>query len=153
MPQDWRYESNDLEDIQVLDANDTLAGAPGDDPLDRGVITPGRWSRALRYDSTPQDQAVARSLDWELSAEEPDISLDSDTTGQYDDGWDENATEDDIIRLAHDNGPDPRAGRLTRDDDSAVLIANADYVAYDAGTDGGAATAEEAAVHVVDEEG
>jgi hypothetical protein len=152
MPQDWRYESNDLEDFEVLDATDTLAGAPGDDPLDRGVITPQRWSRAIRYDSTPEEQDAARSLDGLLSTEEPDISLDPDSSGRYDDGWDENATEDDVFRLAQDAGPDPRAGRLTTDDDREALIANADYVAYDAGADGGGAAAEEAAVHVIDEE-
>jgi uncharacterized protein DUF5709 len=154
MAQDWRYESNDLEDFQVLDATDTLAGAPGDDPLDRGVITPQRWSRAIRYDSTPEDQDAARSLDWLLSAEEPDISVDPDSPERYDDGWDENATEDDITRLARDAGPDPRAGRLMTDDDSPIRIANADYVARDAGIDGGGATAEEAAIHlVIDDEG
>lgn len=155
MPQDWRYESNDLEDFQVLDATDTLAGAPGDDPLDRGVVTPQRWSRAIRYDSTPEDQEAARSLNWELSAEEPDIGLNPDNIERYDDNWDENATEYDIRRLARDAGPDPRAGRLTSDDDdSLVPITSADYVARDAGIDCGGATAEEAAIHVViDDEG
>jgi hypothetical protein len=152
MPQDWRSEANDLVDFEVLDATDTLAGAPGDDPLDRGLVPPERWSRAIRYDATPADGDVARSLDGLLSAEEPDISLDPGNPGRYDDGWDENATEDDIVRLARDNGADPRAGRLTMDDESPPLIPNADHVAYDAGTDGGGATAEEAAIHVVDDE-
>jgi hypothetical protein len=87
-----------------------------------------------------------------LSTEEPDISLDPGNPDRYDDGWDENATEDDIVRLARDNGPDPRAGRLTMDDESPPLIPNADHVAYDAGADGGGASAEEAAIHVVDDE-
>jgi hypothetical protein len=152
MPQDWRNESNDLVDFEVLDATDTLAGSPGDDPLDRGVVPPERWSRAIRYDSTPADQQAARSLDGLLSAEEPDISLDQNNPAQHDDGWDENATEDDIVRLARDNGPDLRAGRLTLDDETPQLIPNADYVAYDAGVDGGGATAEEAAIHLLDDE-
>jgi len=153
MPQDWRHESNDLVDFEVLDATDTLAGAPGDDPLDRGVVPPERWSRAIRYDSTPADGAAARSLDGLLSAEEPDNSLDTASTGRYDNGWDENATEDDIIRLARDDDPDLRAGRLMTDDERPSLIANADYVAYDAGADGGGATAEEAAIHLRTDEG
>jgi len=152
MPQDPRYECNDLVDFEVLDATDTLAGAPGDDPLDRGVIAPQRWSKAIRSDITVGDQNAARSLDRRLSSEEPDISLEARNSWRARDNWDENATEDDIVRLAQDTGPDPRAGRLTLDDDSA-LIANADYVARDAGADGGGATAEEAAVHlIIDEE-
>jgi hypothetical protein len=149
MAQDWRNESNDLVDFEVLDATDTLAGAPGDDPLDRGVVAPQRWSTAIRSDSTPRDQAAARSLDRILAAEEPDISLEPDNSGQTPDGWDENATEYDVRRLVRDAGPDPRAGRLTADDDGLVHVTSADYVARDAGVDCGGATAEEAAIHVV----
>src|SRR5215469_12569453 len=128
MPQNWRYESNDLVDFEVLDATDTLAGAPRDDPLDRGVVPPQRWSRAIRSESTSAGEDAARSLDGLLSAEEPDITLDPEYSGQYDDGWDENATEEDVVRLARDDGPDPRAGRLMTDDERPPLIANADHV-------------------------
>jgi len=151
MPQNWRYESNDLVDFEVLDATDTLAGAPGDDPLDRGVVAPLRWSAVLRSGAAAADQNAGASLDRLLAAEEPDISLDAGDSGRYDDSWDENATEDDIDRLGRDAGPDPRAGRLTAAD-RALHIANADYVARDAGIDCGGATAEEAAVHVIDED-
>src|ERR1700755_2747736 len=44
-----KHESEDLEDYEVLDANDTLDGNPGDDPLDRGVAAPDRWSAGTRY--------------------------------------------------------------------------------------------------------
>jgi Family of unknown function (DUF5709) len=153
MPQERDYEANDLVDYEVLDAADTLVGAPGDDPLDRGVVPPERWSRAIRFDTTVSDQDAARSLDGLLAVEEPDISFDSDDSARYDDGWDENATEDDVVRLGREDGPDPRSGRLTEDEDGTVLIANADYVAHDAGPDGGGATAEEAAIHVLNDEG
>ena len=33
MPEQRRPESADLTDYEVLDASDTLAGDPGDDPL------------------------------------------------------------------------------------------------------------------------
>jgi hypothetical protein len=152
MAQDRRYECNDLVDYEVLDATDTLAGVPGDDPLDRGVVAPLRWSAAIRSDITVADQDASRSLSRSLSAEEPDISPEPDSLGPDSDGWDENATEDDIRRIARDTGPDPRAGRLTAEDDVEALIAAAEYVAHDAGTDGGGATAEEAAVHLIDDE-
>ena len=42
MPDSRKHESQDLEDYTNLDANDTLDGNPGDDPLDQG----GRVARA-----------------------------------------------------------------------------------------------------------
>lgn len=149
MPEQWRHESEDLADFEVLDATDTLAGAPGDDPLDAGVIVPERWSAAMKFGSTAAEQEAGQSLEQLLAAEEPDISPELDAAGPAVDGWDENATEDDISRLALEATADPRAGRLTAEDEGAAPIANADHVARDAGIDGGACTAEEAAVHVV----
>jgi hypothetical protein len=150
MPDERRHESSDLEDYEVLDSSDTLDGAPGDDPLDRGVATPERWSAAMKFGSTAEEQEEGESLDQLLAEEEPDIGTDPDED-LPDRDWDENATDEDIIRLAADEGADPRAGRLVNDDEDWT-VADPDLVAYDSGVDGGGATAEEAAVHVVDEE-
>jgi hypothetical protein len=49
MPRERPHESADLEDYQVLCGSDTLGGGPGDDPLDRGVVTPDRWSAGIRF--------------------------------------------------------------------------------------------------------
>jgi hypothetical protein len=65
--------------------------------------------------------------------------------------WDENATAGDIQRLAADDGSDPRSGRLIAEDEEESYD-DPDLVAYDSGIDGGGASAEEAAVHVVEEE-
>ena len=46
---------------------------------------------------------------------------------------------------------DPRSGRLVADDEGAHPDTEPDLVAHDVGIDGGAATAEEAAVHVQDD--
>ncbi len=43
-------------------------------------------------------------------------------------------------------------GRLVAGDEGSHPVSEADLVAHDAGIDGGAATAEEAAVHVVDDD-
>src|SRR5271169_250135 len=112
MPDERRHESADLEDYEVLDATDTLDGAPGDDPLDRGVATPERWSAAMRFGSTGAEQAAGESIDQLIAEEEPELgsSLDDD---RADLGWDENATDQDIARFQRDDGPDPRTGRLT----------------------------------------
>ena len=101
-----KHESEDLEEYEVLDANDTLDGDPGDDPLDRGIVTPDRWSAGVRYALKGEEDS--ESLDDLLEEEEPDETVDPD-----EDSWDENATYQDVARLQRDEEADPRSGRLS----------------------------------------
>jgi hypothetical protein len=148
---DRNHESQDLEDYEVLDANDTLDGNPGDDPLDRGVAAPERWSAGLKYALKGEEDE--ESLDDLLSEEEPDITAEDD-----EDSWDENETDAEVRRLDRDDDPDPRAGRLATTEadvygeDDVPAVQDGELLATDTGTDGGAASAEEAAIHVVDDE-
>lgn len=145
------HESEDLEDYEVLDSSDTLAGAPGDDPLDRGVATPERWSTPIRSGGTADEQEEGESLDELLAEEEPDI--DDEGYGLDDAGPDENAPGDDVQRFLQEEGADPRAGRLVAgDDDEGYSFDDGEAVGRDAGIDSGGATSEEAAVHVLDGE-
>lgn len=150
MPDSEKHESEDLSDYEVLDANDTLIGRPGDDPLERGVATPDRWSAGVRY--ALEGEEDEESLDELLGEEEPDAADDTDAQS-----WDENVTGQEIARFEEEDD-EPRAGRLVSpdedtDDVSETLVVDREdeAVARDAGIDGGAATAEEAALHVVDE--
>lgn len=157
-----KHESQDLTDYEVLDANDTLDGDPGDDPLDRGVAAPDRWSAGVRY--ALEGEEDSESLDELLSEEEPDIldeleeleELEEEDTDEEE--WDENATNQDIARFERDDDPDPRSGRLatTAADvygaGDVPAVRDDELVAQDTGIDGAAATAEEAAVHVTDDE-
>jgi len=158
MPDETRHESEDLQDYQVQDSTDTLSGAPGDDPLDRGVVPPERWSAGVRYGVTAQEQETGESLDQLLSEEEPDPALelddedDEDDEDEEDEDDDEDAGDEDVDGLLLDDGPDPRAGRLVAEDEGAHPDEEEDLVARDVGIDGGAATAEEAAMHVVEED-
>jgi len=152
MPDETRHESADLEDYEVEDASDTLTGDPGDDPLDRGVAPPERWSAGMRSGTTAGEQQAGESLDELLAEEEPDTPSDFDDEDPEDLADDPDAAEEDLDGLLLDDGPDPRSGRLVADDEGAHPDTEADLVAHDAGIDGGAATAEEAAVHVVDED-
>jgi hypothetical protein len=162
MPEQRRPESADLADYEVLDASDTLDGDPGDDPLDRGVAAPQRWSAAIRHGSTATEQQGGESLDQLLAEEEPDVAADADDepigdlggdkeAGDQDAG-DEEAGDEDVDGLLLDDGPDPRAGRLVAEDEGAHPDEEADLVARDTGIDGGGASAEEAAMHVVDDD-
>ena len=152
MPDETRHESADLEDYEVEDASDTLTGDPGDDPLDRGVAPPERWSAGMRSGTTAGEQQAGESLDELLAEEEPDTPSDFDDEDPEDLADDPDAADEDLDGLLLDDGPDPRSGRLVADDEGAHPDTEADLVAHDAGIDGGAATAEEAAVHVVDED-
>jgi|SRR5450755_520099 hypothetical protein len=137
-------EQDDIEDEGVLDASDTLDGNPGDDPLDTGIIPADRWSAGMRFGSTGAEEEAGESLDQLLAEEEPDPALQIDNDENPDDvEGDEDAGDEDLDGLLLDDGPDPRAGRLVAAGDGAHSVAR------DAGIDGGAATAEEAAVHVV----
>lgn len=155
MPDDdnERHEQSNIGEKEQWDASDTLNGDPGDDPLDRGIVPPDRWSSAMRFGSTAQEQEDGESLDQLLSEEEPDIGLDDeDDEGPEDIEGDEDAGDEDVDGLLLDDGADPRSGRLVTEDEGAHARSEADLVARDVGADGGAATAEEAAIHVVDDD-
>ncbi len=133
-------EENELEDDGTLDASDTLEGDPGDDPLDTGIAAPDRWSAGESFGTTLAEERQGESLDQLLAEEEPDAD-------PY--------AEDDLANYAipDDNEPDARSGRLVAEDEGAHPDAEPDLVARDVGIDGGAAGAEEAAVHIQDEPG
>jgi Family of unknown function (DUF5709) len=151
MPDETRHESADLEDYEVKDAYDTLDGEPGDDPLDRGVAPPERWSAGIRYGTTAEEEEEGESLDQLLAEEEPDVYDEEDEQPDSIAG-DPDAADEDLDGLLLDDGPDPRSGRLVADDEGAHADAEADLVAHDVGIDGGAASAEEAAVHTVEDD-
>jgi Family of unknown function (DUF5709) len=154
MPDESRHESADLEDYSVQEPADSLTGEPGeagDDPLDRGVIPPERWSAGIKFGSTADEQTSGESLDQLLAEEEPDTPFDVDDDLPEDLDDDEEADEY-LDGLLLDDGPDPRAGRLVAEDEGAHPDSEADLVASDVGIDGGAASAEEAAVHVVEDD-
>jgi hypothetical protein len=148
MSDSGKYESQDLEDYEVLDGSDTLDGNPGDDPLDAGVVAPGRSTAGMKY--ALEGEEDSESLDELLAEEEPDETVDDE-----EESWDENATRADVTRLRRDDDPDVRAGRLADegeyDDGDEPADSDGELVARDAGIDGGGASAEEAAIHVIDD--
>jgi hypothetical protein len=156
LPDETRHESEDLKDYSDQEPADSLIGGPGDDPTDRGVAPPERWSSAMKFGSTADEQLEGESLDQLLAEEEPDPALtgveDELSSSSFYGDEDEDAGDEDVDGLLLDDGPDPRAGRLVAEDEGAHPDAEADLVARDAGIDDGAATAEEAAVHVVEDD-
>ena len=125
-----------LDDDGLLDASDTLQGKPGDDPLDTGYQPPDGWSAGERFGTTLAEERQGESLDQLLAEEEPDID-------PYAEAASGRSGEED----------DPVAGRLVAEDEGAHGDIEADLVAGDVGEDGGAASAEEDAVHIVGDDG
>lgn len=158
------YDEYSVDDETQLQPEDTLLEpdpATGvDDPLDRGYTAPEKWSAAQRYGNTPWEQAHDRPLDDRLAEEEPDVEgLGEPTDGAEDDGVPHEAADgspegerDEPEELGQAGGE--RAGRLVAGDgvgyDADDVAHDQDVVAEDLGIDGAAASAEEAAMHVVD---
>jgi len=154
MPDETRHEAQDLKDFTVQEPSDSLI-QEADSPVERDVATPEHWSAGMKFGDTAEEQREGESLDQLLAKEEPDPALEFDD--DLDDELDESAADQDaadeyVDGLLLDDGPDPRAGRLVAEDEGAHPATEADLVARDAGIDGGAASAEEAAVHVVEDD-
>ena len=132
-------EWDDIEDEGVLDASDTLDDDATADPLDVGIAAADRWSGANRFGTTVAEARAGESLDQRLAEEVPDVD-----PGDADD-----ADEDELTRRGWDR--EPRSGRLMNDDRGIGDDEESELFAFDAGIDSGAASAEEAAMHVVDD--
>ena len=136
---------HDFED--QLTSEDTLDDPEGDveDELDRGYSPPENWSSGQGYGNTAYEEATGESLDQRIAQEErePD-PYEAAETG---------ADPDDEEALTDGEVGDRRAGRLVDLDEGLGEDTEKDLVGDDVGIDGAAASAEEAAVHIVDESG
>ena len=112
------------------------------DELDRGYSPPEKWSAAQGFGNTPYEEAAGESLDQRVAQEEPE----PDPYDQAEGTEDEDVSDDGEVG-------DQRAGRLVDPDQGLGEDRESDLVADDVGIDGAAASAEEAAVHVVPEPG
>ncbi len=123
------------------------------DPMDEGWNPPEKWSAAQGYGNTPLEESLGETLDQRLEQEvpEPDPYEQADVEAARGDLAPLVAEgSGDTDALAGEVG-DHRAGRLVAPDEG-VHVDTDGLVARDVGIDGAAAGAEEAAVHVVDED-
>ena len=107
-----------------LDPSESLTGDNTEDPLDAGYSPPDREPRATRYGDS-------ETFDQRLAEEEPDVDPS--------DEW-------------SDDDQDPRAGRLVAPDEGSHPDRESDEIADDVGRAGYASSAEEAAVHIEDDD-
>ncbi|MDX3854306.1 DUF5709 domain-containing protein [Streptomyces sp. AK02-01A] len=137
------YQPDDedvIEDEGILDPEDTLIDR-GADPFDEGWSPPERPLGVEHTGTTAAEQREGESLDERLAEEVPDTDVpEGDGIGDllYGDG----ETRDDEVG-------DYRSGRLVAPDEGAHEDREKDMIASDVGIDGAAASAEEAAVHLI----
>jgi hypothetical protein len=129
-------------DSGLLEPEDSLEDRGVEDVLDEGYSPPERPLAVEDWGLTAREAADHESLDARLARELPDI-MDFDGDGLGDTSDTDGELYDDEVGLA-------RSGRLV-DDPHAPEDAPYLY-AVDVGLDGAAASAEEAAVHVVADE-
>ncbi|RYJ23195.1 hypothetical protein CU044_5500 [Streptomyces sp. L-9-10] len=131
------------EDEGILDDEDTLLDR-GSDPFDEGWSPPERPLGVEHVGTTAAEQRAGETLDQRLAEETPDQgAVVGDGIGDLPYGEGE--------RLDDEVG-DGRSGRLVAPDEGAHEDAEKDMIARDVGIDGAAASAEEAAVHLVAEQ-
>jgi hypothetical protein len=141
------YQPQDDEDVVadsgLLDSADTLDDR-GVEPMEEGFSPPEKPLAVNQRGTTAAEQRQSETLDERLAREVPDAP------GQQGDGVEDMA---DGAGGPWGEGAGGRdAGRLVAPDGGARSGSGAGLVGEDAGIDGGARTAEEAAVHIVDED-
>jgi hypothetical protein len=126
------------EQLDQLQADDSLVDRGVADVLDEGYVTPERWSPAQGFGNTPAEMRRGETLEQRIAQEAPEPVRDETP-------WNPDPTEPREVG-------NHRAGRLV-DANGGYQgeDVEAESVGRDVGIDGGAASAEEAAMHIIDD--
>ena len=135
-----------VDDENQLQPEDTLIDRGVDDILDEGYSPPEQPYGGASFDSGPE------TLEQLLAEEEPDPAMHIYDPSDKDEQQRSDEAERETEFPQHDEVGRVRAGRLVAPDRGFGEDVEADLVADDVGIDGGAASAEEAAVHIIDDE-
>jgi hypothetical protein len=125
------HTGNPVQHVENWDPLENLTGDDVDEVMQTGYSPPDREPHTLRDAPTPADEQEGLSTDAWLEQEQPEVDPVDATAGER----------------------DPRAGRLVAPDEGVGSDEESDEVASESGPAGYASSAEEAAVHVVDEGG
>lgn len=122
--------------IEQLQPEDTLVDRGVSDVLDEGYTTPENWSAAQGFGSTAAEMRQGETLEQRIAQELPEVVKD-------DSPWNPDREDREVGGR--------RAGRLV---DAARGVQGIDKegesIGHDVGIDGGAASAEEAAMHIIE---
>ncbi len=168
------YGDYSVDDEDQMPTEDTLGdgsggidGVGGDvpDELDRGYSPPEHYSAAQGFGNTPFEEAVGETLDQRMAQEVPEPDPYEQAEVEAAQAADPDGATDlqgpgDVDGLVTGVGEaaddleggevgDERAGRLVDPDQGLATDTETEMLGDDVGIDGAAASAEEAAVHVV----
>ncbi|MGV9253143.1 DUF5709 domain-containing protein [Streptomyces sp. NPDC003697] len=137
-------DNEEQEDAAPLDLSDALEEPTYDEILDQGYSPPEKPVGVGKHGVTAAEQHDGETLDQRLAQETPDVGEEvGDGVGDLPGGEGEPVDPEAGAR---------RAGRLVAPDQGAHTDTTKEEVAHDVGIDAGAAGAEEAAVHVVEDD-
>ena len=127
----------EAEQLDQLQPDETLLDRGVGDVLDEGYVTSENWSQGQGFGNTPAEMRQGETLEMRMAQELPEPVPD-------DTPWNPDPTEP--REVGHQ-----RAGRLVDANGGIPGIDNeAESIGHDVGIDGGAASAEEAAMHIID---
>lgn len=135
-PDDTGLEQS--ENLDQRQPEDTLVDRGVDDVLDEGYSPPEDWGPGEGFGSTAAETEQGENLDQRIKQEVPDV--------------DPYADEEAEAPVDPEVG-DERSGRLVDPDGGLGEDTEKDLVGDDVGIDGAGASAEEAAVHTIPDEG
>lgn len=129
---------DEAEQLDQLQPEETLLDRGVDDVLDEGYVTGENWSPAQGFGNTAAEMRQGESLEMRITQEHREPV-------KPEGPWNPDKSEPREVG-------NHRSGRLV-DANGGVpgLDTEAESVAHDVGIDGGAATAEEAAMHIIDD--
>jgi hypothetical protein len=181
MDPDEESTLDDNEVLDPIDEDDDDPDDPTASVYDTSWVPDDRPRHRTDYGNTLSEMREGESLDQLLAEEEPDVLerelgdpvdqidpprgelIDTDETIDGQAATAADLEDPEVDALIEDAGgetevpsadfdeEEPRAGRLVEPDEGLESDTEKDMIAYDAGISGGAASAEEAAVHIVDE--
>lgn len=127
---------DESEQLDQLESDRSLVDRGLRDPLEEGYIAPDGWSVAEGFGNTAAEMHEGETLDMRIKQELPDESVADD--GEYLD--DHEVGRRRAGRLVDANHGYPGVDRESR------------LIGEDVGIDGAVASAEEAAMHIIDED-
>ena len=180
MDPDEESTLDDNEVLDPIDEGD-YTNDPDASVYDTSWVPDDRPRHRTDFGNTLSEMREGESLDQHLAEEEPDVLerelgdpvdqidrprgelIDTDETMDGQAATAADLEDPEVDALVEEEGGEtevpaaefeeeqPRAGRLVEPDEGLESDTEKDMIAYDAGISGGAASAEEAAVHIVDE--
>lgn len=128
--------------VEQLQPTETLIDRGVDDALDEGIIAPFDYSPAQGFGNTPAEMRQRETLEMRIKQEEPERRR---SDPDEDEDWNP-------LKERRQVG-DKRAGRLVAHEGGYDTVdTEKEAVGEDVGFAGGAASAEEAAMHIIEDD-